>query len=144
MAPPPTYIAESTPLFRGMGMSPTDSIMRHYVPESAYAVMDFGIAWHGSMQRSLGFISSIVELLCPPMGLCLEFGCGTAPVLRACLSSGRACVALDSNEALILTFVLSLLCSEPGGRPRREEASTSTDVMDEGDRPLGGNPFDHL
>lgn len=137
---PTLYIHESRPLFHALGMTPTDCTMRHYLPDGARATMESGQAWRGPLQCSSTFLACFLELLCRPKGLCLEFGCGTAPILKAALTSKRFCASLDNDDNIVTGYVLPLLCPRQG----QGGASTSVDVDDEGDRPIGGNPFDEL
>lgn len=137
---PKLYIAESMPYFRALGMRPTDSIMQHYIPDSSISLSDTDrVPWRGSLQRSTTFLAAFVEMLCRSRGICLEFGCGTAPVLATCATSGRVCGSLDSDDSIITGFVQSMFRSK---KRSREEASAPTDLEDDGDRPMGGNPFD--
>ena len=43
------------------------------------------------------------------------------------------------DDSIITGFAQSMFHSK---KRSREEASTPTDLEDEGDRPMGGNPFD--
>ncbi|MCO5608266.1 hypothetical protein L7F22_062472 [Adiantum nelumboides] len=138
---PPCFITESMPMFRLLGMKPTDSVMRHYLPDNARAFSSLGEPWRGALQRSHSLLACFVVMLCRQKGICLEFGCGTAPILAACLATGRACASIDSDEDIIVSCVQSMYLSK---KKHREETSTSMDMDDEGDRYVGGNPFDDL
>ena len=127
-------------MFRALDMQPTNSVMRHYLLDILQEATSSGDPWHARVQRSHSLVACFVEMLCGHRGILLEFGCGTVPLLRSCLSTGRACVSLDSDESIISAYVCPMITSSQN--QRREEASTSLDVEDEGDRPLGGNPFD--
>lgn len=136
---PACYVTESLAMFCRLGMHPSDSFMAHHLPDLSLARSGSGEPWRGGLQRSQAFVASFVELLCRRGGICLELGCGTAPVLAACLSSGRACAAVDIDEHLMTDYVMPLLRPKKRGR---EEASTSIDIDDEGDMPSHVNPFD--
>lgn len=60
------------------------------------------------MQLSVAFVRCILESLCPPRGLVVEMGCGTAPLMRACMVSGRPCFSFDSDP-LVVDQILSPL-----------------------------------
>lgn len=137
---PPVYIAESMSHFRALGMRPTDSIMQHYIPDTSISNSANGEPWHGSLQRITLFLGAFVEMLCRSRGICLEFGCGTAPVLATCATSGRVCGSLDSDDSIVTGFLQSMFRSK---KRSRDDASISVDLEDEGDRPMGGNPFDN-
>lgn len=80
------------------------------------------------MQLSHTFIACYLELLCRHRGIVLEIGCGTAPLLRACLHSGRICVSIDSDDALITTCVLPNLASK---KTQGEDVAGSSQVGDD-------------
>ncbi|MCO5551073.1 hypothetical protein L7F22_009693 [Adiantum nelumboides] len=137
---PSLSVVTSKPAFHALGMNPSDSIMRHYLPDSSWVLMDSVLPWRGALQCSPSFISCFVELMYPPRGLCLEFGCGIVPLLATCLSRSCMCL-LDSDEDLISTYVMPLLRPRADGH---EKASTSTNVVNAREGHMGGNPFDHL
>ncbi|MCO5610347.1 hypothetical protein L7F22_064583 [Adiantum nelumboides] len=136
---PPYFTSESGPLFRRLGMQSFDSVMRHYLPDAHLAMSPSREAWRGGLQRSESFLSCFLEMLCRRGGVCLEFGCGTAPILTSCLATSRACVSLDVDERLIMSCVEPLIRQS---RRTREEATTSMNIDDEVKQGTGLNPFD--
>lgn len=136
---PPLFTVESASFFQSLGMQPLDLVMRHYMPDAHLALSPSGHALRGALQRSHSFLACFLELLCRRGGICLEIGCGTAPILTSCLATGRACVSIDLDEHLIMSYVQPLIRSK---QRTREEASTSTNVDDEVDEGAGRNPFD--
>lgn len=136
---PPTYVVESTPLFSALHMRSTDMVMRHYIPDSHLVLGPTGEALRAGVQRSQCFLGCLLELLCLRGGICLELGCGTAPILKASLRTGRVCASIDVDESIISSYVQPLLHSSLHSR--------RDDVMDLGgeddvDVNAGANPFD--
>ncbi|MCO5605742.1 hypothetical protein L7F22_059926 [Adiantum nelumboides] len=134
---PPTFAKQSSPAFQVLRMQPTDFFMHHHMPILHWVMSPDGDAWQGPLYRSIAFVSCFVEYLCKEGGVCLELGCGTAPLLSCCLASRRACASIDLDDRLIISYVQSLIRSRK--RPR-EEASTSWDVDEEVDLGTELNP----
>ena len=80
------------------------------------------------MQLSHTFIACYLELLCWHRGIVLEIGCGTAPLLCACLYSGWICVSINLDDALITASVLPVLVSR---KMQGEDVSSSSQVGDD-------------
>lgn len=136
---PRRYITESSAHFRSLQMRASDLMVHHYMPDSHYVMSPTGEPWRGGQQRGQAFLGCFVELLCRPSGICLELGCGTAPILSVCLATGRACASIDIDEPLISSHVQRLLHVR---KQSREESFVSRDVDDEAEMPPIQNPFD--
>ena len=93
-------------------MSPLDTMVYHHLPTTNRALDNHGGEWRGSLQRSHAFVACYLELLCPHGGIALELGCGTAPLLQACLHTCRICVSIDFDEAIISSCVMPLLAAK--------------------------------
>lgn len=136
---PSTFLEEAMPMFEAMQMKPLDSVVYHYLPETSRTFDTTGREIRGALERSHTFLASFVELYCPEGGLCLELGCGTAPLLKACLGTGRLCVAMDSDIPLIESYVRPFICASQ----ERQNARASTSHIDEEvDSHAGDNPYD--
>lgn len=101
----PTFVAESASYFTSLRLRASDSVMPHYMPDTRVALAATGEAWRPRVERSESFLACFLELLCRRGGICLELGCGTAPILKACLCSGRVCVSLDLDETLVTAYI---------------------------------------
>ena len=136
---PPIFVLESSPLFEAIHMRPLDTVAYHYLPDSSRSTDLTGGEWRGLLERSHTFMACYVELYCRPHGICLELGCGTAPILKACLRTRRLCASLDQDERLITSYVQPLLLTsiqEIHGGP------STMRLDDDVDAHAGDNPYD--
>lgn len=112
----------------------------HHLPVARRALDSHGGEWRGCLQRSHAFLACYLELLCPHGGIVLELGCGTAPLLEACLHTGRICVSIDLDEALISSCVLPLLMAKKN--QQGDVAGSSHGGDDDVDILAGVTPYD--
>ena len=136
---PPIFLAQSTPLFESLGMHPLDTLTYHYLPNDSHALDPHGQPWRGKLQRSHTFLASFVQLYYRQGGLCLEMGCGTAPILKTCLSTGRLCASMDVDPLLVTRYVEPLLLDYM--RQGNYDVYGSQQVDDEVDPHAGFNPY---
>lgn len=136
---PRVYVTESMPLFQSLRMHPMDSVMCHYMPVVVRAKRPDGRDWRVGMERSYAFMACFLELLCPKEGVCLELGCGTAPILKACIRTGCVCGSLDMDNDIISSCVQPLLAQAMQG-PSMEAGSSM--LGEEVDERAGENPYD--
>ena len=85
------------------------NIFWHYFPETSKEQEAGDATWiRGMVQISIAFIRCILESLCPPHGLVVEMGCGTTPLICACMILGRRCFSFD-RDPLVVDQILSPL-----------------------------------
>ena len=137
---PLLYLEGSTPLFRVSHLSPLDTMVYHHLPITNRALDNHGREWGGCLQRSHAFVACYLELLCLHGGIVLELGCGTAPLLQACLHTGRICVSMDLDEVLISSCVLPLLAAKKN--QQGDVAGSSLGGDDPIDILAGVTPYD--
>lgn len=137
---PPLYVSNSLQLFQRLRMKPLDTMAYHHLPTGNQATERDGSILRGALEFSTTFMGCYVELLCRPRGIVLELGCGTAPILRACLGTGRMCMALDNDERVLKNYLLPLLEHQErvvGAGP--SQVQQGDDILD----PLAGeSPYD--
>lgn len=123
---PTLRMVESSPFLQEQGIDIQRHILTHYLPKNAKVLeAGEGSSSRAGVQRSVSFIRCFLELLCPPRGLVLEMGSGTAPLLRACFDSGRPCYSFDSDHEVVDQILLPLLASH--STSIADESSTSAD-----------------
>lgn len=137
---PTIFIVESTSFFQSLGMCPLDTVVYHYLPDDLRSLDLGGHQLRGGLERSPTFLACFVQMYCRAGGVCLEMGCGTAPILKTCMKTGRVCASIDMDIFLMNTYVepLFLGYTQQGshdvlGRPQ---------VDDEVDPRAGYNPYD--
>ena len=84
-------------------------------------------------------MACFLELLCPNEGLCLELGCGTAPILKACIRTSCVCASLDIDTDIISSCMHPLLVWAMQGASMEASSSMFADEVDER---AGENPYD--
>ena len=93
------------------------------------------------MQLSVAFVRCILESLCSPHGLVVEMGCGTSPLMHACMILGHPCFSFDSDP-LVVDQILSPLV-ERVQVILEDHVSTHTDGSESEHEDDGyDNPFD--
>lgn len=134
-------LLESATLRHDHGVEFSRHIIRHYLPDTA-RVSEAGEEAHlrTGVQRSVGFVRCFLEALCPPRGLALEMGSGTAPLMRACIASGRPCYSFDSDPGIVDRILRPLVEGPPAGTGDQsssdEEISESEPLDDAYDCPF--------
>lgn len=104
------FLQESSSHFSKLQIDPLSDLWVHFLPErNRLTKPSSSTTWRGGLQKSPMFLLSILELLCPPSGLVLEMGCGTAPLMRACEASSRSCFSFDIDEAIVHAVVRPLV-----------------------------------
>lgn len=128
-------LQQSATLRHDHGVQFSRHIIRHYLPETG-RVLEAGEEAHLRLgvQRSVGFVRCFLEALCPPRGLALEMGCGTAPLMRACIASGRPCFSFDSDPDIV-TRILQPLVEGPaiGSGDQSSSDNENSDIEAAGD-----------
>lgn len=135
-------LQESATLRHDHGVQFSRHVIRHYLPDTA-RVLEAGEEAYlrSGVQRSVGFVRCFLEALCPPGGLALEMGSGTAPLMRACIASGRPCYSFDSDPDIVGRILQPLVEGPSAGT--RDQSSADEEISES--EPVDdayGCPFD--
>ncbi|MCO5593624.1 hypothetical protein L7F22_047639 [Adiantum nelumboides] len=102
----------------------------HFYMLRRRGVLEAGEEAHlrSGVQRSVGLVQCFLEALCPPRGLALEMGSGTAPLMRACIASGRPCYSFDSDPDIVARILQPLGEGPPAGT--RDQSSSDEEILE--------------
>lgn len=136
---PAMRFKESASLFHSLGIDASDDSWTHHIPEEHMA-FDGVTPLRGSVERSVCLTTALVSLCTSPGSLVIEMGCGTAPVLRSCLSLGRSCFAFDNDASIMKQFVEPIIVGW-GKKPVVTDVELDVSMTDFEIDPIG-NPYD--
>ena len=87
-------------------------ILKHFLQSSQRSkqVHNSG-SWRGRIEKSVAFMLMFVKFLTTPNSTVLEIGAGTGPILRACIHTGRWCLALENDHSIVNNHLQSLIAS---------------------------------
>ncbi|KAI5056380.1 hypothetical protein GOP47_0028198, partial [Adiantum capillus-veneris] len=109
---PLLHFEEGNTIGKELQQSLDSYILKHFLPSSRRSKQAGNIgSWQGGIEKSLVFMLMFVEFLTTSNSIVLEFGARTRPVLRACLHTGRCCLGMDNDHAIIENHLRPLIAS---------------------------------
>lgn len=140
---PTMYMKESKSFFDSLSLSAISDCWPHYMPEAKRTLDPHGRRLvRGAVEKSCAFMACILAMCCAPGRMVMEMGCGTAPVLRACMVLGYACMAFDSDSSLIKIVEESIIKGIENKPTQGGEEASSSKMTDFEVDPLE-NPYDN-